>query len=143
MHVDIARDRSLLAAIGTPARGVVPCAASAPGGVRIRGVHARGPWLRLLAEVIALAGPHAELLRHADRPWQSATFTGARHTVVLAFAGSDAIDHGEAFVAALPEHEFTIAGQIVADATVVGVDHAMSPALRMTVTAELLLLEDA
>ena len=49
---------------------------------------------------------------------------------------------GEAFIVALPEHEFTLPRHIVADASVVAVDHALSPEMRMTVEVELLLLED-
>ncbi|WP_404481374.1 hypothetical protein [Novosphingobium sp. BL-52-GroH] len=102
----------------------------------------RGPWLRLLAEMLQLAGPRAEFLRHTEKSWSSATFTGSRHRVVLAFGGVDGVVEGEAYVAALPEHEFTIVGQLVADAMVVAVEHQLLPAPRMTVEAELLLLEE-
>lgn len=102
----------------------------------------RQPWMPLLSAVLQLAGPRAELLRHGERPWASATFSGARHRIALAFAGIDGIDAAEAFIAALPEHEFAIAGQLVADATVAEVTQAMLPAPAITVDVELLLLED-
>ena len=44
---------------------------------------------------------------------------------------------------ALPDHEFTIPRQLVADAAVVAVEHTTLPEQRLEVTAELLLLEDA
>jgi hypothetical protein len=104
--------------------------------------HARRPWLHLLSAVLQLAGGKAELLRHAERPWASVTFSGSRHTIALSFAGQEAIATGELFIAALPDHEFNLPRQIVADASVVAVDHALSPEVRLTVEVELLLLED-
>jgi hypothetical protein len=102
----------------------------------------REPWLRLLSQVLQLAGPGAEFLGHEERAWSSATFSGSRHTILLAFEGVDGVVRGEAYVTALPDHEFTIARQIVADATVVAVENLLVPTPRMTVEAELLLLED-
>ena len=49
---------------------------------------------------------------------------------------------GEALIAMLPDHEFALPGQLVADASVSAVDHALAPSPRLTVTCELLLLED-
>lgn len=109
---------------------------------KARGPHARRPWLHLLSAVLQLAGGKAELLRHAEQAWASVTFSGSRHTIALSFAGDEAITMGEAFIAALPEHEFALPRHIVADASVVAVDHALSPEMRMTVEVELLLLED-
>ena len=102
----------------------------------------RGPWLRLVSAVLELAGPRAELLRHAERPWASATFSGTRHTIALTFTGPQAIAAGEEFITALPEHEFSIAGQLIADAMVNLVEHEAGAEPKMTVEAELLLLED-
>lgn len=50
---------------------------------------------------------------------------------------------GERFIAALPDHEFSIPGQLVADATVTEVNQSTLPDPRMVVTCALLLLEDA
>ncbi|MCB2078609.1 MAG: hypothetical protein KDE55_13035 [Novosphingobium sp.] len=104
---------------------------------------ARRPWLQLLSAVLELAGSKAELLRHSERAWTSVTFSGTRHLIALSFAGNEAIEAGEDFIAALPEHEFGISGQIVADATITAVHHEALPEERMTVEAELLLVEDA
>ena len=89
-----------------------------------------------------LAGGHSELLRHAESPWASVTFSGSRHRIALAFTGSEAMAAGEQFIILLPEHEFTVARQIVADAAVFSVEHVLLPEVRMVVEIELLLLED-
>ena len=101
------------------------------------------PGERMLRAVTALAGPSAELMSHAERPWASVTFSGTRHSVVLAFTGIEAVAAGEALIEALPDHEFAIPRQLVADAAVVAVEHTLLPEPRLEVSAELLLLEDA
>lgn len=98
---------------------------------------------RLLNALTELSGRQAEVLHHSDRPWTSATFTGSRHRVMLAFVGERAIEAGEEFIAELPEHEFDIPGQLVADALVIGVEHDCGAWPHMTVEVELLLLEEA
>jgi len=102
----------------------------------------RRPWLQLLNALLELAEGKGELVRHAERPWASVTFSGSRHTVVLKFAGEHAVEAGERYIAALPEHDFTLAGQLVADAVVMAVAHDALPRPHMTVEAELLLLDD-
>ena len=92
----------------------------------------RGNAGRLERALIALAG----------RGWASITFAGTRHTVQLAFETPEAIAGGEVLIAELPDHEFALPGQLVADASVSAVDHALAPSPRLTVTCELLLLED-
>ena len=104
---------------------------------------ARGPWLALLSEVLTLAGSHAEFRHHAERPWCSATFSGSRHTVTLEFSGQPALDAAEVLIATLPDHEFTVSGQLVADATIAAVDHETGPPPRMIVEVELLLLDES
>jgi len=103
---------------------------------------ARGPWLALLNELATLSGPGMQLLRHAERTWTSTTFAGARHTFELAFVGAEAVAGGERLIAALPDHEFTLAGRIVADATVVAAEHSLVDGPRLTIEAELLVLDD-
>ncbi|HEY0958536.1 MAG TPA: hypothetical protein VGE05_04600 [Novosphingobium sp.] len=102
------------------------------------GMHRPGP--QLLSAVMRLAAGRAELLRHAERSWASATFAGTHHMVALTFAGADAMAAAEAFIEALPDHEFAIPGQLVADAAIASI---VQDAERLTVEAELLLLEDA
>lgn len=136
MHFDPSADRNLLAAFHAP---------DASGGQNIsagRWARPRHPAMQLLRAVMGLAHGHAELIRHSERAWASVTFTGSRHCITLGFDGSDAVSAGEKLIAALPEHEFNIHGQIVADATVVSVANEVLPAPRMVVEMELLLLED-
>lgn len=122
MQIDPGSDRAMLAAAKAP--------------------RARRPWLQLLSSVMHLAGGKAELLRHTEQPWASITFSGSRHAIALAFTGSEAVAAGEGFISALPDHEFEVPRQIVADAAVMSVEHAMLPEPRMLVEIELLLLED-
>jgi hypothetical protein len=60
----------------------------------------------------------------------------------LAFNGAEAVIAAEALIEALPDHEFAIPGQVVADALVVSVDQTALPQPRMLLELELLLLEE-
>ncbi len=122
MRIDIENDRRMIA--------------------KTRRVPRRQPWLALVAAVMRLAGDRAELIRHGETPWASITFSGSRHQIALAFRGADAVAAGEAFIAELPEHEFEIPGQLVADATVVSALHELLPQPCLIVETELLLLEE-
>lgn len=104
---------------------------------------ARRPWMPLLSALLEMAEGQAELVRHTERPWASITFSGSRHIISLAFTGAEAIVAGERFLEALPEHEFEIPRHLVADAAVISVVHETLPEPRMSVEAELLLLEDS
>ncbi|RIV91484.1 hypothetical protein D2V17_02815 [Aurantiacibacter xanthus] len=97
---------------------------------------------KLLAALADLACSKARVTHHQEASWASITFAGTRHRVTLEFRGDEAIEAGECFIAFLPEHEFAIPGQLVADAAVVEVDHCLDPAV-LTVTCELLLLEES
>ena len=101
------------------------------------------PWLHLLSALLELAGGKAELIRHAERAWASVTFSGSRHTVLLAFTGAEAVAAGEQLIAALPDHEFTLPRRLVADAAVVAAEHSLLPEPRLTAEIELLVLDDA
>jgi hypothetical protein len=110
--------------------------------VQAQSPHARRPWLHLLSAVMEIAGPHAEMLQHTERPWASITFTGSRHVITLVFEGLAGLEAGDLFIAALPEHEFAVPGQLVADATVIAAEHVLLPEVRLEVEIELLLLEE-
>jgi hypothetical protein len=97
---------------------------------------------RLREALVALAGGHGKIAAHREKSWASITFAGARHTLELVFDGASAVEAGEQFIAMLPDHEFAIPGQLVAEANVTAVDHRLQPP-RMQITCELLLLEDA
>lgn len=98
---------------------------------------------RLREAVLALAGGHGDVLLHRETAWASITFAGTRHRLRIAFEDAEAVAGGEELVAALPEHEFSIPRQLVADATVCGVESTLVAGPRMVVDCELLLLEDA
>ena len=97
---------------------------------------------RLRDALLTLSDHHAQIVAQSERAWASITFAGARHTFSLIFAGEAAVEAGERFVANLPDHEFTLAGQLVADATVSEVEHRMLPSPRLIVTCEVLMLEE-
>ena len=98
---------------------------------------------RVQEALLVLGEAQASLLTHEEKAWASITFSGTRHELMLDFDGPEAVEAGERFVAALPDHEFAIPGQLVAEATVSEVSHMMHPAPRMVVTATLLLLEES
>lgn len=98
---------------------------------------------RLREALLALSDHHAQVIEHREKAWASITFAGTRHTVSLLFAGADAVEAGEQLVATLPDHEFDIPGQLVADAGVSECEQRLLPSPRLAVTCELLLLEEA
>ena len=98
---------------------------------------------RVRMAVLSLANGIGEVQHHSEKAWASITFAGTRHTLRLIFEGDTAVAAGEDLVAALPDHEFTIPRQLVADANVTGVESTLLPEPRTLVECELLLLEDA
>ena len=98
---------------------------------------------RLRDALLELAGGEARIASHRETAWASITFAGTRHRLELLFEGVEAVEAGEAFIEALPEHEFAIPGQLVADAAVCEVNQCFDPAPRLALAIELLLLEDA
>ena len=103
----------------------------------------RHPSERVEQALRALAAGHGQIVIHREVPWASITFAGTRHTLMLSYCGAEAVAAGEDLIAVLPDHEFAIPGQLVADAQVLSVDHAMLPEPALRVEVELLLLEDA
>ena len=65
----------------------------------------------LVAALVACARG-AKPIQWTTTPWCSATFTGERHEILLAFPNVDA---ARRFAAGLPDHVFTIANRLVAD----------------------------
>ncbi|WP_086616869.1 hypothetical protein [Erythrobacter tepidarius] len=97
---------------------------------------------RVRAALAALAQGHGTVLAHEEKAWASITFSGTRHEVVLEFCGPEAVAGGEELIERLPDHEFVLPGQLVADATITKVDHRFGAMERLEVTAVLLLLEE-
>ena len=98
---------------------------------------------RLRTALMVLSEHQGQVITHSEKAWASITFAGTRHSLSLLFAGEQAVEAGERFIAALPDHEFAIPGQLVADAGIVEVEHRLSPSPRLAVQCDLLLLEDA
>ena len=97
---------------------------------------------RVRAALLLITAGEGTVLSHEEKAWASITFAGTRHEMVLEFCGPDAVAAGEELIERLPDHEFTLPGQLVADATITKVDHRFGAMERLEVTAVLLLLED-
>lgn len=110
--------------------------------LRSRRVPKRSTADRLRDALLVLCDHRGQALTHTEKAWASITFAGARHTLALLFAGEEAVGAGERFITALPEHEFAIPGQLVADATITEAEHRLLPHPRLVVQCELLLLEE-
>lgn len=91
-------------------------------------------------EIGRLAAGHGQMIFHEQAPWASITFAGSRHRMTWTFDGPDAVAAGQAMLALLPDHDFAIPGQLVADATILSVERAPD---RLSVNLELLLLEES
>ena len=115
-----------------------PLPVSAPAALRPR----RSLADRVRAGLMQLTGGHGTVLGHAEKAWASITFAGTRHEVVLVFCGAEAVAAGEELIERLPDHEFALPGQLVADAAITKVDHRFGAMERLEVTAVLLLLEE-
>jgi len=74
------------------------------------------PHTRVIAQVLDLAGADSSVIATSSRPWASATFVGARHSLALKLKGPDNAGRAAMLAARLPDAEFSIAGHIVADA---------------------------
>ncbi len=98
---------------------------------------------RLRSAVAGMAGGLGKTVRQSEHPWASITFTGARHRLELVFEGERAVAAGEALIAALPDHEFTLPRHLVADATIIAAETTLLPAPKLRVECEFLLLEEA
>lgn len=101
----------------------------------------KGTRERLAEALIALAQGHGRIVTHSEKSWASITFAGARHRVELVFDGAESVEAGECFIAFLPEHEFAIPGQLVADAAIVEVASVLDPP-RLALVCEVLVLEE-
>ncbi|WP_370189280.1 hypothetical protein [Qipengyuania sp.] len=91
--------------------------------------------------VLAVGGGLGSVIFHNDKAWSADTFSGTRHTLRIEFDGPEEVEGGEKLVDELASHEFSIPGQLVADAGVEHVEHRMLGNPRMVVTASLLLME--
>lgn len=74
-----------------------------------------------LLRAIQILLPEAELRIEAMRHWHSMTFHGQQLTLSARIGGPDPEQRAAKFASYLPQHEFAIPGQLVADATVVSI----------------------
>lgn len=100
----------------------------------------------LLAELLNLLGPDARLLHAHEREWASITFTGARHRFVFELPDASLVTPAvRRAIAGLPEHEFTVRGEIVADCTAtlgLPMPNDQEPAVRLLVIELLTVVAD-
>lgn len=99
------------------------------------------PATALIRAVLTLARSAAELDEHRGTNWASATFTGMRHVMRVSLSGDEGLRTGEWLARILPEHEFHIAGHLVADITVSAVHRRDEGIPAMTLTIEALTVE--
>ena len=92
---------------------------------------------RLLARALAtrFAPLTSDVASVSITPWESATFTGARHQWAVTVAGDGAWPAAKAFSRTLAEAEFDLPGNIVADIAVTAMDKADPQTVSLTVEA--------
>ena len=73
---------------------------------------------KLIHTVLDICGDGSELVGAHEREWASATFSGARHSLDLMIPANDERGALPDAVARLPDHEFDLVGEIVADCAV-------------------------
>lgn len=101
------------------------------------------PATGLIRALVTLGNGAAIFEEHRGTSWASATFKGMRHAITLSFSGGDAMAIGERLADMLPEHEFQIAGHIVADLAIVDIYRRREGAPHMTLKIEALTVEDS
>jgi hypothetical protein len=73
---------------------------------------------RALREALVALLTPVTVLSSSDKPWASATFSGARHRFQLALAGNGAASKADRFASALANQDFDLSGHLVADISV-------------------------
>jgi hypothetical protein len=97
----------------------------------------RGPDVATqLTRAIEASGPAVTVARHEARRWASATFSGARHRMMVEARATPELDR---WLAALPESEFALRGHLVADVAVASAEKSEG---RARVVIEALTVEE-
>lgn len=71
-----------------------------------------------LSKALLALLPAAEIASRKQTPWHSAIFSGERVIIVLKLAGDAPAERATAFAKALPDTEFDLRRQLVADVLV-------------------------
>jgi len=102
----------------------------------------RDPATALIRALLELSDGSAQLVQHRGTNWASATFAGMRHVLELNFEGCDAVEKGDHIARIMTEHEFTIAGHIVADIAISEIFWRREGDTCLTMKIEALTVED-
>lgn len=98
---------------------------------------------QLRFQLLAMANGLGEVTSYKQESWASLTMAGKRHELEIEFCGAEACQAAEGLIADLAEHEFSISGQLVADASVRRVNHEFGgDGERLTLTCVCLLIEE-
>jgi hypothetical protein len=97
----------------------------------------------LIKALMELSDGSAQLIQHRGSSWASATFTGMRHIMELMFEGNEAIGKGDHIAEIIAEHEFMIAGHIVADIAIAEMFRRQEGDPVLTMKIEALTVEDS
>ncbi|RDV06034.1 hypothetical protein DXH95_00850 [Sphingorhabdus pulchriflava] len=83
--------------------------------------------------------PEAEMLSRKTQAWHSATFSGERVVLTMKLSGANCRSRAAAFATALPDTEFALRRQLVAD---IAVCKTVIEDQSILLTIEALLLDD-
>lgn len=90
-----------------------------------------------LSKALLALLPGSEIESRKQTPWHSATFSGERITIILNLAGDERTASARAFAKALPDAEFELRRQLVADIMVSDIQ-PFEDSLLLTIEALLL-----
>lgn len=99
------------------------------------------PATALIRAVLSLARGYAALEEHRGTAWASATFSGMRHVMRVRLDGTQGLETGRWLASILPEHEFAIAGHLVADIAITRTHRRDEGKPAMTLVIEALTVE--
>jgi hypothetical protein len=97
----------------------------------------------LKQELNELGAQAGLLIEHSQRSWESATYSGVRHTLIYVFDRGNAVAHGLALLDRLPSYKFSIPHQEVVSADVVEVDLRVSEPERLQLKLQVMVVDKA
>ncbi|KUR80773.1 hypothetical protein [Novosphingobium sp. FSW06-99] len=96
---------------------------------------------RVRRSILASAGPHATLISHDERPWMTATLSGARHDFQIQWERSNDPAVTESILPFWPPADFEIPGMLIADIEVCGTVVDFVPRLQLTAEFSMLTVD--